>query len=130
MQKCRLLILCTCANKAVINDLELATAFSTVLHVPPIMSGADVCSVLNSLEGAFTPREVQQLEQKIGQLKYARAIVFRHVRFDVMQTCALRCYIGVKKLLDLVDLVKQTDEGYRVPKFLCKMEEEGDLEPT
>jgi hypothetical protein len=36
--------------------------------------------------------------------------------------------VGVKKLLDIIDLVKQTDEGNRVPKFLCKMEEEGGLE--
>ncbi len=41
-----------------------------------------------------------------------------------------RCLVGVKKLLDLIDLVKQSSERERIPKFLCKLEEEGGLEAT
>jgi hypothetical protein len=36
------------------------------------------------------------------------------------------CYrymIGIKKLLDFVDSVKQLNEEHRVEKFLCKMDE-------
>jgi vesicle-fusing ATPase len=36
-------------------------------------------------------------------------------------------FIGVKKLLALIDMVKQTPENMRVIKFLTKMEEDGGL---
>lgn len=39
-----------------------------------------------------------------------------------------RIFIGIKKLLALIDMVKQTDEEYRVFKFLTKMQEEGGLD--
>ena len=107
MQKCRLLIICTASSKAVIHDLELGPAFSTVLHVAPLMRGDDVLAVIQSLDGAFADGEIRQLGQKL---------------------MGKRCMIGVKKLLDMVDLVKQSDEGHRVAKFLCKMEEEGGME--
>ena len=38
--------------------------------------------------------------------------------------------MGIKKLLDIVDLVKQAEESERVSEFLRKMEEEGGLEIT
>lgn len=43
-------------------------------------------------------------------------------------TVFFRIFIGIKKLLALVDMVKQTDEEYRVFKFLTKMQEEGCLD--
>lgn len=39
-----------------------------------------------------------------------------------------RIFIGIKKLLALIDMVKQTDEESRVFKFLTKMQEEGALD--
>lgn len=43
-------------------------------------------------------------------------------------TLPRRIFIGIKKLLALVDMVKQTDEESRVFKFLTKMQEEGGLD--
>lgn len=40
-----------------------------------------------------------------------------------------RVFIGVKKLLALIDMVKQTDPNQRVLKFVSKLEEEGGLDP-
>lgn len=37
-------------------------------------------------------------------------------------------FIGIKKLLALIDMVRQTDQKGRVMKFLIKMEEEGCLD--
>uniref|UniRef100_A0A1B0BYR5 NSF AAA+ ATPase lid domain-containing protein n=1 Tax=Glossina palpalis gambiensis TaxID=67801 RepID=A0A1B0BYR5_9MUSC len=37
-------------------------------------------------------------------------------------------FIGIKKLLGLVDLARQTEPQHRAIKFLTKMEEEGGLE--
>jgi len=37
-------------------------------------------------------------------------------------------FIGIKKLLALIDMARQTDPKVRVIKFLTKMEEEGCLD--
>lgn len=39
-----------------------------------------------------------------------------------------RVFIGIKKLLGLVDMVRQTEQEYRVVKFLSKLEDEGGLD--
>lgn len=39
-----------------------------------------------------------------------------------------RVFIGIKKLLALIDMARQTEEQYRVVKFLSKLEEEGGLD--
>ena len=39
-----------------------------------------------------------------------------------------RLFIGIKKLLALIDMAKQTDGDYRVVKFISKLDEEGALE--
>ena len=36
-----------------------------------------------------------------------------------------RLWIGIKKLIVLLEMVRQTEPGYRVRKFLSLMEEEG-----
>jgi len=37
-------------------------------------------------------------------------------------------FIGIKKLLCLIDMARQVEPSYRVAKFLSKLEEEGGLE--
>lgn len=82
-------------------------------------------AVLSELPGSFSPAELKQLEAKISRLRFDLCAFSKCER-----TNTFRCMVGIKKLLDIVDLVKQTEEGHRVPKFLCKMEEEGGLEMT
>jgi len=41
-------------------------------------------------------------------------------------TC--RIFIGIAKLLGLIDLIRQTEGDYRVAKFLSKLEEEDAIE--
>lgn len=55
----------------------------------------------------------------------------------VKMTCLLisshftsyRVFVGIKKLLDLIDMARYTEPSHRVVKFLTKMEDEGCLEP-
>ena len=44
---------------------------------------------------------------------------------NISIVCLLRLWIGIKKLLVLLEMVRQTEPGYRIPKFLTLMEEEG-----
>jgi hypothetical protein len=46
--------------------------------------------------------------------------------FYVFYFC-FRIFIGVKKLLALIDMARQTPEQQRVIKFLTKLEEEGGI---
>lgn len=39
-----------------------------------------------------------------------------------------RVFVGIKKLLDLIDMAKYTDPQNRVNKFITKLEDEGCLE--
>lgn len=40
------------------------------------------------------------------------------------------CLVGIKKLIQIVDLVRQCSDQDRIPLFLTRLEEEGGLEPT
>lgn len=39
-----------------------------------------------------------------------------------------RVFIGIKKLLDLIDMARYTEPQHRVIKFLTKLEDEGCLD--
>lgn len=45
----------------------------------------------------------------------------------MIEFCFCRVFIGIKKLLDLMDMARQTEQQYRIIKFLTKLEEEGGL---
>lgn len=39
-----------------------------------------------------------------------------------------RIFIGIKKLLALIDMTRQIEDNFRVMKFLTKLEEDGGLD--
>uniref|UniRef100_A0A146LHD2 Vesicle-fusing ATPase n=1 Tax=Lygus hesperus TaxID=30085 RepID=A0A146LHD2_LYGHE len=104
----KLLILCTTSRKQVLEDMEMLSGFTAVLHVPNLNKPEHLIAVLEESH-VFNPKQLQMISKKVhGQ----------------------RVFIGIRKLLALVDLVRQTDEESRVRKFLTKMEEEGCLGET
>ncbi|GBP63302.1 Vesicle-fusing ATPase 1 [Eumeta japonica] len=102
----KLLILCTSSRWQVLEDMEMLSAFTGVLHVPNLSQPEHVMAVLEESD-AFSKRDLQKIQHDIRGAKI---------------------FIGIKKLLALVDMVKQTEEEYRVFKFLTKMQEEGSLD--
>ncbi|KAF9814956.1 hypothetical protein SFRURICE_008767 [Spodoptera frugiperda] len=102
----KLLILCTSSRRQVLEDMEMLSAFTGVLHVPNLSQPEHVMSVLEESD-AFSKKDLLKIQQDIR---------------------GARIFIGIKKLLALIDMVKQTDEEYRVFKFLTKMQEEGGLD--
>ena len=40
----------------------------------------------------------------------------------------LRCWVGIKKLMMLTEMAKQTEPSYRITKFISLLEEEAGLE--
>ncbi|KAJ8668062.1 hypothetical protein QAD02_009725 [Eretmocerus hayati] len=102
----KLLILCTTSRRQVLEDMELITAFSHTIHVPNLSMPDHLLSVLEDVD-LFTKEEMASLHAKLQ---------------------GKRVFIGIKKLLGLVDMARQVEPNYRLVKFLTKLEEEGGLE--
>ncbi|XP_030371496.1 vesicle-fusing ATPase 2 [Scaptodrosophila lebanonensis] len=102
----KLLILCTSSRREVLEEMEMLSAFTSVLHVPNLSSPEHVLGVLEHAE-LFTRDELMSIARNMA---------------------GKRVYIGIKKLLGLIDMARQSDPQHRVVKFLSKMEEEGGLD--
>uniref|UniRef100_A0A5S6QQ51 Vesicle-fusing ATPase n=1 Tax=Trichuris muris TaxID=70415 RepID=A0A5S6QQ51_TRIMR len=98
----RLLIIATTSQRTVMEELEVLPAFSRVLHCSPLTVGAQVVCVIEQGD-AFDAKDFVTLQKMLDQK---------------------RCMIGIKKLLDIIDLSKQSAEQFRVAFFMSKLEEE------
>ncbi|PBC25332.1 Vesicle-fusing ATPase [Apis cerana cerana] len=105
--RCRkLLILCTTSRRQVLDDMEMLSAFSKILHVPNLSTPDHLLSVLEEVD-LFNKNEIASLHAKLQ---------------------GKRVFIGIKKLLCLIDMVRQVEPSYRIVKFLLELEGEGALE--
>ncbi|KAL1116857.1 hypothetical protein AAG570_005326, partial [Ranatra chinensis] len=104
----KLLILCTTSRRQVLEDMEMLSCFTAVLHVPYLNKPAHIMAVLENVE-LFSPSDLSSIKRQLHDK---------------------RVFVGIKKLLALVDMARQTDEEARVMKFLTKLEEEGGLGDT
>lgn len=102
----KLLILCTSSRRQVLEDMEMLPAFTSILHVPNLSTPDNVIQVLDDCD-VFSKQELQSIFKKMHGHKV---------------------FIGIKKLLSLVDMIRQTDPQQRVIKFITKLEEEGGLD--
>ncbi|XP_033628935.1 vesicle-fusing ATPase-like [Asterias rubens] len=102
----KLLIIGTTSQKEVLQQMEMVATFNAHIHVSNLSTGEQLCAVVEDLD-CFTSAERTTLENKLR---------------------GKRLCIGIKKLLVLLELVRQTDKGFRVPKLLCLLEEEAGLE--
>jgi vesicle-fusing ATPase len=101
----KLLIIATTSEKELIKELGLYQSFSKVIHVPAVSRGIEVINVLDQLE-CFTKSEMD--------------FVTKDVRDKSLS-------IGIKSLLDVIELSKQANETYRTAKFVSALEEIGGL---
>nr|XP_061829710.1 vesicle-fusing ATPase isoform X2 [Nerophis lumbriciformis] len=99
----KLLIIGTTSRKDVLQEMEMLDAFSTTIHVPNISTGEQLVDALELL-GSFTDKERASIAQ---QLK------------------GKRVWIGIKKLLVLIEMSLQMDQDYRVTKFVSLLRDEG-----
>ncbi|XP_015256398.1 PREDICTED: vesicle-fusing ATPase isoform X2 [Cyprinodon variegatus] len=99
----KLLIIGTTSRKDVLQEMEMLDAFSTTIHIPNISTGEQLVDALELL-GSFTDKERASIAQ---QLK------------------GKRVWIGIKKLLVLIEMSLQMDPDYRVIKFMTLLRDEG-----
>ncbi|RZC38213.1 vesicle-fusing ATPase 1-like, partial [Asbolus verrucosus] len=102
----KLLVLCTSSRRQVLEDMEMLSAFTAILHVPNLSKADHLLNVLEASE-VFSTQELNRIAQQIR---------------------GKRIFIGIKKLLALIDMSRQTDEKSRVIKLITKLEEDGALE--
>ncbi|KAI1887131.1 hypothetical protein AGOR_G00202970 [Albula goreensis] len=102
----KLLIIGTTSRKDVLQEMEMLDAFSTTIHIPNISTGEHLGEALELL-GSFKDSE--------------RAIIAKEVKNK-------RVWIGIKKLLMLIEMSLQMHADYRVSKFLALLREEGALD--
>ncbi|XP_030591260.1 vesicle-fusing ATPase isoform X3 [Archocentrus centrarchus] len=101
----KLLIIGTTSRKDVLQEMEMLDAFSTTIHIPNISTGDQLIDALELL-GSFTDKE--------------RASIAHQLK-------GKRVWIGIKKLLVLIEMSLQMDPDYRVTKFLSLLRDEGAL---
>ncbi|XP_060242572.1 vesicle-fusing ATPase isoform X2 [Meriones unguiculatus] len=99
----KLLIIGTTSRKDVLQEMEMLHAFSTTIHVPNIATGEQLLEALELL-GNFKDKERTTIAQQVKGKKV---------------------WIGIKKLLMLIEMSLQMDPEYRVRKFLALLREEG-----
>ncbi|XP_062304371.1 vesicle-fusing ATPase isoform X2 [Osmerus eperlanus] len=99
----KLLIIGTTSRKDVLQEMEMLDAFSTTIHIPNISTGEHLVEALELL-GSFTEQERATIGQQIK---------------------GKRVWIGIKKLLMLIEMSLQMEEEYRVTKFLSLLKNEG-----
>ncbi|XP_026207265.1 vesicle-fusing ATPase-like [Anabas testudineus] len=101
----KLLIIGTTSRKDVLQEMEMLDAFSTTIHIPNISRGEQLVEALELL-GSFQEKE--------------RASIAKAVKGKGL-------WIGIKKLLMLIEMAAQMDPDYRVSKFLTLLKDEGAL---
>ncbi|KAI3364930.1 hypothetical protein L3Q82_001110 [Scortum barcoo] len=102
----KLLIIGTTSRKDVLQEMEMLDAFSTTIHIPNISRGEQLVEALELL-GSFQEAE--------------RASIAKAVKGSSL-------WIGIKKLLMLIEMSVQMDPGHRVSKFLRLLKDEGAMQ--
>lgn len=102
----KLLVFCTTSRRQVLEEMEMLSTFTAILHVSNLSTVEHLVAVLEETD-AFSKSQIQTLARKIG---------------------SRRLFIGIKKLLGMIDMAKQIEEDRRVIEFLSQMESEGFLE--
>jgi len=102
----KLLVLGTTSRREVLEQMDVLNAFTTVLRVQNISSSAELVTVLRETR-VFTEQQCADVERKLG---------------------GRRAYIGIRKLLGLVEMCREVEDQDRVIKFLCRLEEDGHVD--
>ena len=98
----RLLIIATTSRREVLDQMEMIPAFTDILHVPNLSTPDHLMKVVKHM-GVISPQGMEELSSKLA---------------------GRRANIGVKKLIDLLDMVSQMELNVRASKLIAKLEDE------
>lgn len=99
----KLMIIGTTSQREVLEEMQMMPVFNTHIHVSNLTKGEQVMTCINELK-CFTESQISSLSKKLSGKKL---------------------WIGIKKLLVLLEIAQQTEQGVGIPKLLALLEEEG-----
>lgn len=67
----KLLVICTSSRRQVLEDMEMLSAFTSVLHCPNLSSSEHLIAVLEDVD-VFSKQEIQSIYKKIQGYKYVQ----------------------------------------------------------
>lgn len=102
----KLLVFCTTSRRQVLEEMEMLSTFTAVLRVPNISTCEQLVAVLEETD-VFSENEIAAIARKVANR---------------------RLFIGIKKLLGMIEMAKHFDEQRRVFDFLTQLEVENFLE--
>jgi vesicle-fusing ATPase len=102
----KLLVICTTSRRQVLDEMEMLSTFTSVLCVPNVSTCEHLVAVLKETD-VFSKNEIETITFTIANR---------------------RLFIGIKKLLAIIELVQYVDDQRRVSDFLTQLEEENFLE--
>ncbi|CAF1344258.1 unnamed protein product [Adineta steineri] len=102
----KLLIIATATYRDILEQLGLLPSFSKVIHLANITTGQQILHVLNEIEHGFNNDEMKYLEKKLHDKKV---------------------WIGIKALLDRIEVARQAEDSSRVQRFLTQLEEDAGM---
>ncbi|XP_062519306.1 vesicle-fusing ATPase-like [Corticium candelabrum] len=100
----RLLIIGTTSQKDVLEMMGMTAVFNTICHVSCISNGSELLAALQALD-VFEDSELEEIKKKVGKHSL---------------------WIGIKNLLILVEMARQSSKATRVAKFLDLLRDEAD----
>ncbi|EFX63976.1 hypothetical protein DAPPUDRAFT_118650 [Daphnia pulex] len=102
----KLLVICTTSRRQVLEELEMISIFTKIIHVPYISTVEQLIAVLEETD-SFSKSQIAAIARKVANG---------------------RLNIGIKQLLIMIEKAKYFDEEHRVFKFLTELEKEEFLE--
>lgn len=117
--------------------MGMLSAFTYTMHVPNLSKPDHIMAVLEETD-IFTKQEMSMIAKKLQGQKYVKNVRKSSLILPLKQFKNMFClnspskqcriFVGIKKLHGIIDMARQTEQQYRVTKFLLKLEEEGGLD--
>uniref|UniRef100_A0A0X3NR57 Vesicle-fusing ATPase n=2 Tax=Schistocephalus solidus TaxID=70667 RepID=A0A0X3NR57_SCHSO len=104
----KMLVLATTSSREALEEQSLTQAFSWHIHVSMMSEPKHIAAALEE-DQRLSAQEIQQIEAMLTA--------------KLSQPGARLC-VGIKHLIDLIDLVSKMEPEYRVAAFLSKLEDE------
>ncbi|VDO03019.1 unnamed protein product [Rodentolepis nana] len=105
----KMLVLATTSAREAMEDQQLTRSFSWHLHVAMMSTPAHIVAALE-MDQRLTTQEVRAIEQNL---------IHRKQNDPTFNLC-----VGIKHLIDLLDLITQMEPDFRVASFLSKLEDD------
>ena len=109
----RLLIICTTSRKDVLNQMEMLSAFTDVLHVSNLGKAEHIERVIETDPG-FSPQERQTIRSNFSLINFIRFLSFGQILSGFVLFCNCRILFNLSILSNFVRILRNLLSGFFV----------------